>query len=228
MKPNALREWLRTRSQSIQEHPLALPVQEVLLLALADLWPRATQKYQNYWHALLHGVYSAEQARGFTTLLTRDESAAGRLEKLLNTARRRRRAGKPISAKQVVRDLDRWSLCFETGLTFREIAWVERRGGQYGTYSTVIKEVLAHRPRPLRIAPGAESSVRDSVNRTQRLLNPDAPPYRARRRRLEPLPASIPTYQCPEHGAKCGPGCRYMLTWRNQIERFLPTDRSGT
>jgi hypothetical protein len=161
------------------------------------------------------------------TLLTgRDK---GRVERLLEAARRSRRPGRPRwTVAQAIRDDNRWFLYVVAGLRFREIAWLEQQDGQRSAVSsTGIEKVLSRRPAPISIAQRAESSVRDSVNRVQRNRAPAAPPPRARRRRLDALAAETPVYQCPDHGRDCDERCKHMLMWRSQIETSLPRDRSG-
>jgi len=236
MKSNAFRESLRLRSQDVPAHPLPLPLQEVVLLALADLLPHAPQKRREYWQRVYHDVSWGTRTVDIKTLLSNPsfpggpsvaDAAKQRAEKTLELARQNRRPGRPVSIAQMIRDDDRYYLHFHDGLSFREIAWLQRRVGQQHIVSTAINEVLARRPQPLSIAPGAESSVRDSVNRVLKREKPDAPAHRARRRRLEPLPADLAGYDCPEHDRGCGPRCRYLLAWKSQVEPFLPTDRSG-
>lgn len=223
-------DWLRGLSQDLARRPLPLCLQEAVLLALADVLPDAKRKRKDRWRRILVGIHHASRRKARHAVLSSvGFKADQRLEKLLESARRRRAPGRALTWRERMRDGNRWYLHFRVGLTYREIAWLEQQFGPRDCLtSTAIAKAIDRRPKPLSKSMSGESSVRESVKRAQQEHSPLTEPYRARRRRLEALPDYIETYHCPDHGSGCGPRCSYMLGWKQRIEAFLPSDRSGT
>jgi hypothetical protein len=118
------------------------------------------------------------------------------------------------------RDLRRYDLHRQQGLTFRQIAYLEReeRRGR-----PLMPGQL--RGMPVRIEPGAESSVRASVQRIYRSIY--RVPYHARR--LAPDHSNVSPYECPTHpGGDCPLDCPMLLDWVARIWPSLPKPDSGT
>jgi hypothetical protein len=118
------------------------------------------------------------------------------------------------------RDLRRYDLHRDQGLTFRQIAYLEReeRRGRALTPGQL-------RGMPVRIEPGAESSVRTSVQRVYRSIY--RIPYRARRR--APDLSTVAPYTCAIHPrADCPLDCPVLRDWIARIWPSLPKPDSGT
>jgi hypothetical protein len=115
--------------------------------------------------------------------------------------------------------LRRYDLHMQQGLTFRQIAYLEREE----------RRGHALAPGQLRgvrvsIEPGRESSVREAVQKIYRSIH--RVPYRARRQ--GPGDAKVPPYDCPTHPrGDCPLDCPVLLDWVARVTPSLPKPNSG-
>lgn len=117
------------------------------------------------------------------------------------------------------RDVGRYKLHMQRGLTFRQIAWLEV-SRKLGTELSI--ESL---PRMMSFAVPGESSVREAVQRIYKALFLE--PYRARRRRIDAPAKGVTEYRCGKHGQDCPDTCSYLKRWFNDMQRMLPSDTTG-
>jgi len=117
------------------------------------------------------------------------------------------------------RDLQRFDLHFQHGLTYRLIALLERHGLKWGQ---------SEKPQPRRVGfpIPAESSVADSVQQIYSAIY--RAPYRAKRRRLDFPAFGIKVYHCPTHGLECPGSCPFLKRWWAAVEPTLPTNSTGS
>jgi hypothetical protein len=118
------------------------------------------------------------------------------------------------------RDLERYRLHFEHGLTFRQVALMEFMASKGKTIGP--NEARERRARTQ--VPG-ESSVRIAITRLYEAAY--LKKYQARRRRLDAPAASIAAYWCDEHGRDCPATCKFMRQWEKQVAATLPKDTTG-
>jgi hypothetical protein len=118
------------------------------------------------------------------------------------------------------RDLRRYDLHREEGLSFRQIAYLERT-------ERVGKPVKpgALRGMTISIAPGAESSVRGSVQRVYQSIY--RVPYRAKR--MAASTSNVLPYKCATHpSGDCPLDCPVLIEWCARVFPSLPKQDSGS
>ena len=118
------------------------------------------------------------------------------------------------------KDIERYKLYTQHGLTFRQIAAFEyaREKGRPIAIENIPKKIKIDVPK--------ESAVCESVTRIYEAIYLK-PFYQARRRRLDAPAKGFSEYTCPEHGRDCHEECQHLKEWLTKVNRTLPTDHTG-
>lgn len=117
------------------------------------------------------------------------------------------------------RDLERYKLHKQQGLTFRQVTFMEqaRKMGHPIDADKIPKTIGCEVP--------GERGVAAAVQRIDEAIY--FRPYKARRRRLDHPGEGIAEYRCPKHAQDCPEACPHLKAWWKSVERTLPTDTTG-
>jgi hypothetical protein len=125
-----------------------------------------------------------------------------------------------ISAEDWERDLRRFDLHMQDGLTFRQIALREKLEQQGKPLPPSLQSITVGQ------AVEGEDGVEKSVKRLYQAIY--RTPYRARRKRLDAPAQGMEVYACPEHPAgECPEKCPYLQNFMKRFDAQAPTANTG-